>query len=100
MIESLIIIIFDWNYGLVADYGHWQVMETLKENYGTIPSDMAKKQIAEGFAKTFDDSKKAQEFAKSRSSLIEKRITDISIENLQTEIEGTEPVEQNGDEDE
>jgi len=92
--------IFDWNYGLVADYGHWQVMETLKDNYGTIPKSLAKKQIAEGFAKTFADSKKAQDFAKSRSSLIEKRITDQSVENLQEQIEGSEPVEVNGDEDE
>jgi|6_EtaG_2_1085325.scaffolds.fasta_scaffold04069_8 hypothetical protein len=96
--------IFDWNYGLVSDYGHWQVMETLKENYGKIPPDLAKKQIADGFAKTWteEEGEKAQQFAESRSSLIKKSITDTAIENLQTEIEGTEPTETEdmGDEDE
>ena len=65
---------------------------------------MAKKQIADGFAKTWteEEGEKAQQFAESRSSLIKKSITDTAIENLQTEIEGTEPTETEdmGDEDE
>ena len=85
--------IFEWNYGLVADYGHWQVMETLKDNYGQMPKKLAKQKIAEGFAKDFKTSAEAKQFAESRSNIIKNAISDVAVKNLQDEIPEGKPRE-------
>ena len=42
----------DWNFGLVAMFGHWKIIDTLKENYGERSNTVALQQMISLIAKT------------------------------------------------
>jgi len=42
----------DWNFGLVAMFGHWKIIDTLKENYGERSNTTALQQMISLIAKT------------------------------------------------
>ena len=44
-----------WNFGLVAMFGHWKIIDTLKENYGERSNTEALKQMIGLIAKTESD---------------------------------------------
>ena len=46
---------FNWDYSMVADMGHWDVVSTLKDNYGNPPDHILTEKVALGFAKDFTD---------------------------------------------
>ena len=41
-----------WNFGLVADFGHWAILDTLKVNYGDAPNTQMAKSLQALWSKT------------------------------------------------
>ena len=43
----------DWNYGVVARFGHWATVDELKKSYGEIPDKTFDKQFIDGETKVY-----------------------------------------------
>jgi hypothetical protein len=49
-----------WNFGLVADIGHWKIIDTLKLHYGDRDDDEVIDQLAGLFAESDNEAKTAE----------------------------------------
>lgn len=58
-----------WDYAMVADMGHWEVIATLKDNYGSAPRNVLTDKVASAFARSLTETDGKVEESKESVSL-------------------------------
>ena len=71
-----------WNFGLVADFGHWSILDTLKVNYGDAPNT----QMANAMIRLWSESEDLAEKQRLQK-LLKQKLKDAQAEQMKQEIE-------------
>jgi len=71
-----------WNFGLVADFGHWSILDTLKVNYGDAPDTQMANAMIQLWSETEDLAEKEK-----LQKLLKLKIKDAQAQATKQEIE-------------